>query len=180
MSARAAACKPQPYQPHTLTPTVALFAPRAGARPDVPDGRPSGRSGMDGPYMARRCILPSHARQRRGRRRRRPCSDPVLAPGAAWVWLPSSPACRSSTPTQLPTLGASAWAASHAAGANCKRFRIYSSSTAVRTCNFYVEPSAHTSTHNRSSEAPRKLQNQSIPELVEITTAWKYSFMPVK
>ena len=47
------------------------------------------------------------------------------------------------------------------------------------TCNPSVEPSAHTRTHNRSSEAPaRRRIRRFRSELVEITTAWKYSFMP--
>ena len=49
------------------------------------------------------------------------------------------------------------------------------------TCNPRVGPSAHTSTHNRSSEAPAGCKiGRFRSELVEITTAWKYSFMPVK
>ena len=46
------------------------------------------------------------------------------------------------------------------------------------TCNRSVEPSAHTRTHNRSSEAPARCRiSRFRSELVEITTAWKYVFM---
>ena len=49
------------------------------------------------------------------------------------------------------------------------------------TCNPSVEPSAHTRTHNRSSEAPaRRRIGRFRSELVEITTAWKYVFMTFK
>ena len=48
-------------------------------------------------------------------------------------------------------------------------------------CNPSVEPSAHTRTHNRSSEAPaRRRIGRFRSELVEITTAWKYVFMTFK